>query len=43
MERRVVITGMGIWSCIGTTLDEGELSFFDAGSFDMNLSLQRDL
>ena len=22
MERRVVITGMGIWSCLGTTLDE---------------------
>ena len=22
MEHRVVITGMGIWSCIGTTLDE---------------------
>lgn len=20
--RRVVITGMGIWSCLGTTLDE---------------------
>ncbi len=22
MEKRVVITGMGIWSCLGTTLDE---------------------
>lgn len=22
MERRVVITGMGIWSCLGTTLDD---------------------
>lgn len=22
MSRRVVITGMGIWSCLGTTLDE---------------------
>lgn len=22
MERKVVITGMGIWSCLGTTLDE---------------------
>ena len=22
MERRVVITGMGIWSCLGNTLDE---------------------
>ncbi len=22
MERRVVITGMGLWSCLGTTLDE---------------------
>ena len=22
MKRRVVITGMGIWSCLGNTLDE---------------------
>ena len=22
MERRVVITGLGIWSCLGTNLDE---------------------
>ena len=22
MEKRVVITGMGIWSCLGNTLDE---------------------
>ena len=22
MKHRVVITGMGIWSCLGTTLDE---------------------
>lgn len=22
MEKKVVITGMGIWSCIGQTLDE---------------------
>ena len=22
MMKRVVITGMGIWSCLGTTLDE---------------------
>lgn len=22
MEKKVVITGMGIWSCLGTTLDE---------------------
>ena len=22
MQKRVVITGLGIWSCLGTTLDE---------------------
>ena len=32
MERRVVITGMGIWSCIGTTLDEVRLSLFEGRS-----------
>jgi len=29
MERRVVITGMGIWSCLGTTLDEVRQSLYD--------------
>ena len=32
MERRVVITGMGIWSCIGTTLDEVRQSLFEGRS-----------
>ena len=32
MERRVVITGMGIWSCIGTTLDEVCQSLFEGRS-----------
>ena len=32
MERRVVITGMGIWSCIGTTLDEVRQSLYDCRS-----------
>ena len=26
MERRVVITGMGIWSCLGTDLEAVKLS-----------------
>ena len=30
--RRVVITGMGIWSCIGTTLDEVRQSLYDGRS-----------
>ena len=32
MERRVVITGLGIWSCIGTTLDEVCQSLFEGRS-----------
>ena len=32
MERRVVITGMGIWSCSGTTLDEVRQSLFEGRS-----------
>ena len=32
MERRVVITGMGIWSCLGTTLDEVRQSLYDGKS-----------
>jgi len=32
MERRVVITGMGIWSCIGTTLDEVRQSLYEGRS-----------
>ena len=29
MQQRVVITGMGIWSCLGTTLDEVRQSLDD--------------
>ena len=32
MERRVVITGMGIWSCFGTTLDEVRQSLYEGKS-----------
>jgi len=32
MENRVVITGMGIWSCLGTTLDEVRQSLYDGKS-----------
>ena len=32
MERRVVITGMGIWSCLGTTLDEVRQSLYTGKS-----------
>ena len=32
MERRVVITGMGIWSCLGTTLDDVRRSLYDGRS-----------
>jgi 3-oxoacyl-[acyl-carrier-protein] synthase-1 len=32
MEKRVVITGMGIWSCIGTTLDEVRDSLYKGKS-----------
>jgi len=32
MERRVVITGMGIWSCLGTTLDEVRESLYHGKS-----------
>lgn len=32
MEKRVVITGMGIWSCLGTTLDEVCRSLYDGKS-----------
>lgn len=32
MERRVVITGLGIWSCLGTTLDEVRQSLFEGRS-----------
>ena len=32
MENRVVITGMGIWSCLGTTLDEVRQSLYDGRS-----------
>ena len=32
MERRVVVTGMGIWSCLGTDLDTVKQSLFDGRS-----------
>lgn len=32
MERKVVITGMGIWSCLGTTLDEVRDSLYKGKS-----------
>ena len=32
MERRVVITGMGIWSCIGTSLEEVRDSLYQGKS-----------
>ena len=32
MERRVVITGMGIWSCIGMSLDEVRQSLYEGRS-----------
>lgn len=32
MQRRVVITGMGIWSCLGTTLDEVRQALYDGRS-----------
>ena len=32
MERKVVITGMGIWSCLGVTLDEVRQSLYDGRS-----------
>ena len=32
MENRVVITGMGIWSCLGQTLDEVRQNLYDGKS-----------
>ena len=32
MERRVVITGLGIWSCLGTNLDEVRQSLYSGKS-----------
>ena len=32
MQRRVVITGLGIWSCLGTTLEEVRQSLYDGKS-----------
>jgi len=29
MERRVVITGMGIWSCLGTDLETVKNSLYE--------------
>jgi 3-oxoacyl-[acyl-carrier-protein] synthase-1 len=32
MGNRVVITGMGIWSCLGTTLDDVRQSLYEGKS-----------
>lgn len=40
MERRVVITGLGIWSCLGTTLDEVRQSLY-AGKSGIIFSQER--
>ena len=40
MERKVVITGMGIWSCLGTTLDEVRQSLY-TGKSGIVFSLER--
>ena len=32
MQQRVVITGLGIWSCLGTTLEEVQQSLYDGRS-----------
>ena len=32
MERRVVVTGMGIWSCLGTNLDDVKTSLYEGRS-----------
>ena len=32
MEKRVVITGMGIWSCLGKTLEEVTQSLYNGKS-----------
>ena len=32
MERRVVITGMGIWSCLGNNVDEVRRSLYEGKS-----------
>lgn len=40
MERRVVITGMGIWSCLGTTLEEVRNSLY-AGKSGIGLEPER--
>lgn len=40
MERKVVITGMGIWSCLGTTLDEVRDSLY-AGRSGIVFSRER--
>ena len=32
MKRRVVITGIGIWSCLGTSCDEVRQSLYEGRS-----------
>ena len=32
MQNRVVITGLGIWSCLGTTLEDVRQSLYDGKS-----------
>ena len=44
MERRVVITGLGIWSCLGTNLDEVRHALCaDVPKADLKKYLSRDL
>ena len=40
MSRRVVITGMGIWSCLGTTLEEVKESLY-AGKSGIGMEPER--
>ena len=40
MERRVVITGMGIWSCLGTDLDTVKESLY-AGKSGIGIQPER--
>ncbi len=42
MEKRVVITGMGIWSCLGTTLDEVRQSLYDGKSGIVFSQIRKD-
>ncbi len=43
MQKRVVITGMGIWSCLGTTLDEVAKSLYEGRSGIVFDQLRKDM